>query len=134
MLALFIITTVALAIFCVVRELKHAEMKRSRDFWFDRWEGEIQDNTQLIEEMTASEQGIKEIEENYQQELLSEYDEVKRLTEVGHYWLNMANKLEEIRVDHDVYCLPNVGDPILDMNEDEPTPIFDSVSPQPALF
>jgi hypothetical protein len=134
MLALFIITTVALAIFCFIRELKHSEMKESRDFWFDRWEGEIQDNTELIQEMAASEQGIAEIEENYQQELLSEYDKVTDLVGRNAHLHKLVDSLETIRLDHDVHCLPAIGKDFYPNAEDDETPIYDSVQPHPALF
>lgn len=116
-----------------------------QDLWYRRWCDELADNVKLdndfarllqehkdlgenfdaykmhiAEDLKALDQGTMEIIENYQQELLSEYDKVSDLSK-------LVEALEKIRLDHQVYCLPSLGEQILDENEEGETPIFESV-------
>lgn len=125
MLELFVFTTLVLVVVLVIRELKTSETKESRDFWFDRWQGEVNASVQLQKEFDAAEKGISEIEENYQQELLSEYDKVEAAAKQEEYFNRMIEALEAIRQDHEVHCLPRLGFDILDVSEEEPEPIYE---------
>lgn len=67
-----------------------------------------------------SERGIFEIEQNYQNDYLQLRDETNT-------WIDIASELEKIRLDHQVFCLPVLGDQILETDEEGDTPIFDEV-------
>lgn len=127
MLPIFICTTVILAIVVVVMILKLDRYKNSSEFWSLKWMEEVNTSVQASEDLAALEQGTIEIEENYQQELLDEYDKVESLTKEAAYFAKVANWLEQIRLDHQVYCLPILGEQILETTEDEYHPIYDSV-------
>lgn len=98
-----------------------AEMQyNNSQFWHIKWTEEAEANLKLQSEYNALDQGNTEIEENYQQEMLSLYDQTE-------HWAQTAMALEEIRLKHDVFCLPQFGDDFYPMSDEEETPVYDSI-------
>lgn len=103
-------------------------------FWYGKWMAEMEDHVITNAELQiawdaykALDIGTEEIETNYQQELLTEYEKVETMTNSSAYWCGIAEQLETIRLDHESFCLPILGEDILATDEEEPTPVYDSV-------
>lgn len=101
---------------------------KAGQFWYTKWKDALEENLDLQANYDALDQGSNEIEENYQQELLDEYDKIKSLTGQAEYWSDIAEKLEQIRLDHDTFCLPQLGTDFYPMSEEDDTPVYNSVA------
>lgn len=125
MLVLFIILSVLEAILLAIAITLMTNYKKLSDFWSDKWMDSIGDYVDLSEKYDALETGNDEIEENYQQEILSLYDQLEVIANSAEYWKNIAEELEKIRTEHDFSCLPVLGTDIYPTAEEDDTPLFD---------
>lgn len=128
MLALFICTTVTLAIVLVVMLLKLDRYKELSDFWSEKWYQETKDHCETLDISERSEQGVREIEENYQQELLDEYDKVAALDSANQHLHRIVDSLEQMRLNHEVYCLPRLNEDWYPAAEDDEEPVYEQLA------
>lgn len=121
-LAMAISIAIALRLAWMLRkarqEIRHETSVK--DFWYNKWYKSELEIIQSERRYEALEQGRDEESEAYEQQFLSFQDVLGDQTKV-------IEELEAIRVDHDVFCLPWLGNDFYPNAEDEDEPIYASV-------
>lgn len=105
------------------------------DFWYQKWAEEIDAsiriddlNRQLMADLgtaganyKALEQGRDEESEAYEMQFLSFSERIEQQD-------NLILHLEQIRVDHDVFCLPWLGNDFYPNAEDDEAPVYEELA------
>jgi hypothetical protein len=107
MLFFFIGLSLALFVLNIVWYSKYKNARREIKGWILGW---IDKDT----EYEALEQGTVEIEENYQQELLDQFDKVGSLTMQRDMALQDLKHLLPVVIFHSEKCLPTLESPMTD--------------------
>lgn len=74
------------------------------------------ENVELRANYAASETGVREIEESYQQEILTLNEQLERKNQALGHMSNDLKTTTKISLFHDEYCLPNLA---LRLSQDE---------------
>lgn len=129
LIAVAILFCTSLGLFLLLRKFQdRAEHQyNNSQFWYGKWRDSEEAFVKLSEQYDALDQGNDEIEENYQQEMLSLYDQIDRVQQSNESWIHIAGELEQIRLDHDSFCLPQLGTDFYPMFDDGDTPLYDAL-------